>query len=141
MFQKARDVHQEQQALHQLEADRACVAELLQHHGNGKPPDDQKRQEVLQHYAACREERIQNFLEALKHKRDSYFNDLSSDAILAEEGSEKWILWSGDETSCVLFPKRASVEQGRASSDWEQIHFVADLFKNGGQFYPYGAVE
>ncbi|XP_047455766.1 dehydrodolichyl diphosphate synthase complex subunit DHDDS [Mugil cephalus] len=88
-IQKARDLHQEQQALHQLEADRVCVAELLQHHGNGKPADDQKRQEALQHYAACREERIQNFLEALKHKRDSYFDDLSNDAILAEEGSEK----------------------------------------------------
>ncbi|KAF1388254.1 hypothetical protein PFLUV_G00088290 [Perca fluviatilis] len=82
-IQKARDVHREQQALQQLEADRACVAEHLQHHGNGKPADAQRRQEALLHYTTCREERIQDFLEALKHKRDSFFNDLWSDAILA----------------------------------------------------------
>lgn len=78
-FQKARDLHREQQTLMQLESDRACVAELLQHHGNGKPVDAQRRQEALQHYISCREERIQDFLQALKHKRDSYFNDLWRD--------------------------------------------------------------
>lgn len=60
----------------QLESDCACVAELLQNHGNGKPVNAQRRQEALQHYICCREERIQDFLQALKHKRDSYFNDL-----------------------------------------------------------------
>lgn len=81
-FQKARDLHREHQALQQFEADRACVAEHLQHHGNGKPVDAQRRQEAVLHYTACREERIQDFLQALKHKRDSFFNDLSSDAVL-----------------------------------------------------------
>lgn len=83
MFQKARDLHREHQALQQLEADRACVAENLQHHGNGKPVDAQRRQEALMHYTACREERVQDFLEALKHKRDSFFSDLCSEAISA----------------------------------------------------------
>ncbi|XP_044064329.1 dehydrodolichyl diphosphate synthase complex subunit DHDDS isoform X2 [Siniperca chuatsi] len=82
-IQKARDLDREHQALLQLEADRACVAEHLQHHGNGKPADAQRRQEALLHYTTCREERIQDFLEALKHKRDSFFNDLWSEAVLA----------------------------------------------------------
>ncbi|XP_030605875.1 dehydrodolichyl diphosphate synthase complex subunit DHDDS [Archocentrus centrarchus] len=80
-IQKARDLHREHQALQQLEADRVCVAELSQHHGNGKPVDAQRRQEALLHYTACREERVQDFLEALKHKRDSFFNDLCSEAV------------------------------------------------------------
>uniref|UniRef100_A0A3Q3EUY3 Alkyl transferase n=1 Tax=Labrus bergylta TaxID=56723 RepID=A0A3Q3EUY3_9LABR len=82
-IQKARDLHREHQASQQLEADRACVAELLQHHGNGKPADAQRRQEALLHHTACREERIHDFLEALKHKRDSFFNDLTSEAAVA----------------------------------------------------------
>uniref|UniRef100_A0A667ZL65 Alkyl transferase n=1 Tax=Myripristis murdjan TaxID=586833 RepID=A0A667ZL65_9TELE len=80
-IQKARDLHREEQELQQLEADRACVAEVLQHHGNGKPADAQRRQEALLHYTACREERVQDFLEALKHKRDSFFTDLASQAV------------------------------------------------------------
>lgn len=88
-FQKARDLHREHQALLQLEADRACVAESLQHHGNGKPADAQRRQEALLHYTTCREERIQDFLDALKHKRDSFFDDLESEAVVAQEGSEE----------------------------------------------------
>eukprot|EP00064_Thunnus_orientalis_P009047 superscaffoldBa00001122_g9070 len=83
LWQKARDLHREHQALQQLEADRARVEEHLQHHGNGKPVDTQRRQEALLHYTACREERVQEFLDALKHKRDSFFNDLCSSAILA----------------------------------------------------------
>lgn len=83
VLQKARDLHREHQAQQQLEADRACVAEHLQHQGNGKPADAQRRQEALLHYTACREERVQDFLDALKHKRDSFFNDLCSPAILA----------------------------------------------------------
>uniref|UniRef100_A0A3Q4GVJ4 Alkyl transferase n=1 Tax=Neolamprologus brichardi TaxID=32507 RepID=A0A3Q4GVJ4_NEOBR len=82
-IQKARDLHREHQALQQLEADRACVAELLQHHSNGKPADSQRRQEALLHYTACREERVRDFLEALKHKRDSFFSDLCSESLLA----------------------------------------------------------
>lgn len=83
VFQKARDLHREHQASLQLESDRACAAEHLQHHGNGKPADAQRRQEALLHYTACREERVQDFLEALKHKRDSFYNDLSSEGVLA----------------------------------------------------------
>uniref|UniRef100_A0A3Q3JHF9 ditrans,polycis-polyprenyl diphosphate synthase [(2E,6E)-farnesyldiphosphate specific] n=1 Tax=Monopterus albus TaxID=43700 RepID=A0A3Q3JHF9_MONAL len=82
-IQKARDLHQEHEALQQLEADHACVAEHLQHHGNGKPADAQRRQEALLHYTACREERVHDFLEALKHKRDSFINDLCSEDVLA----------------------------------------------------------
>ncbi|XP_068592464.1 dehydrodolichyl diphosphate synthase complex subunit DHDDS isoform X2 [Cebidichthys violaceus] len=82
-IQKARELHREHQALQQLEADRACVAEHLQHRGNGKPADAQRRQEALLHYTTRREERIQDFLEALKHKRDSFINDLWSDAVSA----------------------------------------------------------
>ena len=82
VFQKARELHREHQALEQLEADRACVAEHLQCHGNGKPVDAHRRQEALQHYISCREERVQDFIQALKQKRDSYFNDLWSGEVL-----------------------------------------------------------
>ncbi|XP_067367541.1 dehydrodolichyl diphosphate synthase complex subunit DHDDS isoform X2 [Channa argus] len=81
-IQKARDLYREHQALQQLEADRSCVAEHLQHHGNGKPVDAQRRQEALLHYTACREERVQEFVQLLKHKRDSFFTDLCSKAVL-----------------------------------------------------------
>ncbi|XP_068180636.1 dehydrodolichyl diphosphate synthase complex subunit DHDDS [Antennarius striatus] len=80
-IQSARDLHREHQVLQQLESDRACIAEYLQHQGNGKPVDAQRSQEALQHYTACREERIQDFLQALKQKRDSYFNDLWRETI------------------------------------------------------------
>uniref|UniRef100_A0A3P8YKE1 Alkyl transferase n=1 Tax=Esox lucius TaxID=8010 RepID=A0A3P8YKE1_ESOLU len=76
-LQKARDQHQEDQAIQQLEADRACVAELIQHCGNGNPLDAQRRQEALLQYTASREERVQDFLCALQHKRDSFFTDLT----------------------------------------------------------------
>uniref|UniRef100_A0A3P9NJ26 Alkyl transferase n=1 Tax=Poecilia reticulata TaxID=8081 RepID=A0A3P9NJ26_POERE len=65
-IQKARELHREEQALQQLEADCACIAEHLQHQGNGKPADAQRRQEALQHYTVAREERVQDFLQALK---------------------------------------------------------------------------
>ncbi|XP_061574469.1 dehydrodolichyl diphosphate synthase complex subunit DHDDS [Cololabis saira] len=81
-IQKARDLHREEQALQQLEADRACVAEHLQHQGNGKPVDAQRRQEALQLYATSREARVGHFLQALKDKRNSFFSDLSSEAVL-----------------------------------------------------------
>ncbi|XP_064856195.1 dehydrodolichyl diphosphate synthase complex subunit DHDDS-like isoform X1 [Oncorhynchus nerka] len=82
-LQKARDQHREEQALQQHEADRACLADLLQHHGNGKPLDAQRRQEALLNYTASREERVQDFLGALQHKRDSFLTDLTSQAALA----------------------------------------------------------
>ncbi|KAM6910071.1 dehydrodolichyl diphosphate synthase complex subunit DHDDS [Xenentodon cancila] len=81
-IQKARDLHREEQALQQLEADRACVAEHLQHQGNGKPVDVQRRQEALQIYATSREARVRHFLQVLKHKRNSFFFDLCSEAVL-----------------------------------------------------------
>ncbi|KAG9337153.1 hypothetical protein JZ751_029744 [Albula glossodonta] len=86
-LQKAKDLHKEQQALQQLEADRRCVAELLMHHGsgsgNGKPTDAQSRQEHLLSYVAEREERVQGFLGALQHRRDRYFTDLAALTALA----------------------------------------------------------
>uniref|UniRef100_A0A8C1XLR5 ditrans,polycis-polyprenyl diphosphate synthase [(2E,6E)-farnesyldiphosphate specific] n=1 Tax=Cyprinus carpio TaxID=7962 RepID=A0A8C1XLR5_CYPCA len=82
-LQKARDLHREGQALQQMEADRSCVAELLQNRGNGKPVDAQSRQRELLNYTASREERVRCFLNALQHKRDTVFSDLSSQAVLA----------------------------------------------------------
>ncbi|KAM6967364.1 dehydrodolichyl diphosphate synthase complex subunit DHDDS [Aplochiton taeniatus] len=81
-IQKARELHQEEQVLQQLEADRACVAELLQHHGNGKPAYAQMRQEAILNYTTSREERVQDFLGALQHKRDTFLDDLSSQTVL-----------------------------------------------------------
>ncbi|KAJ7985313.1 hypothetical protein DPEC_G00350780 [Dallia pectoralis] len=81
-LQKARDQHREDQTAQQLEADRACVVDLLQHSGNGKPLDAQRRQEALHHYTASREQRVQDFICALQHKRDSFFTDLNSQAPL-----------------------------------------------------------
>ncbi|KAL2084766.1 hypothetical protein ACEWY4_020284 [Coilia grayii] len=83
-LQKAREHHRESQAVLQLEADRSCVAELLQqHHGNGTPTDAQSRQEALRSYTASREERVHHFLGALQHKRDTFFSDLCSPAVVA----------------------------------------------------------
>ncbi|XP_072317307.1 dehydrodolichyl diphosphate synthase complex subunit DHDDS [Eucyclogobius newberryi] len=78
-IQKVRDLYQEQQEFQQLEADRTCVTEL--HQGNGKPSDNKRQQEALQQYTACREERVRDFLLELKHKRDLFFSDLSSQAV------------------------------------------------------------
>lgn len=83
VLQKAREQHRESQALQQLEADRSCVTELLQHHGNGTPVDAQSRQEALRGYTASREERVRHFLGALQHKRDTFFTDLCSPAVVA----------------------------------------------------------
>ncbi|KAJ8289553.1 hypothetical protein GJAV_G00002620 [Gymnothorax javanicus] len=79
-LQKAQDLHREKQALQQLEADRRCVAEQLMNSGNGRgnEMDAQSRRKHLLMYVAEREERVQSFLEALQHRRDSYFTDLSS---------------------------------------------------------------
>ncbi|XP_048009561.1 dehydrodolichyl diphosphate synthase complex subunit DHDDS isoform X1 [Chanodichthys erythropterus] len=82
-LQKAQELHREGQALQQMEADRTCVAELLQHRGNGKPMDAQSRQKALLNYTASREERVRCFLNALQHKRDTFFNDLCSQAVVA----------------------------------------------------------
>ncbi|XP_068615541.1 dehydrodolichyl diphosphate synthase complex subunit DHDDS [Brachionichthys hirsutus] len=82
-IQSARDLHQEHQVSQQLESDRACVAEHLRHYGNGKPVDAQRSQEALLHYTTCRENRIQDFLQALKQKRETYFNDLWGEAMLS----------------------------------------------------------
>lgn len=83
VLQKAQELHREGQALQQMEADRTCVAELLQHRGNGKPMDAQSRQKALLNYTASREERVRCFLNALQHKRDTFFNDLCSQAVVA----------------------------------------------------------
>lgn len=78
-IQKARDLCQEHQALQQLEADRACVAD--QHQGNGRPADSKNGHEALVRVTACREERAHHFIQALKLKRDSFFSDLCSEAV------------------------------------------------------------
>ncbi|XP_056099268.1 dehydrodolichyl diphosphate synthase complex subunit DHDDS [Rhinichthys klamathensis goyatoka] len=82
-LQKAQELHRESQALQQMEADRTCVTEILQHRGNGKPMDGQSRQTALLNYTASREERVRCFLNALQHKRDAFFNDLSSQTVVA----------------------------------------------------------
>ncbi|XP_056332024.1 dehydrodolichyl diphosphate synthase complex subunit DHDDS [Danio aesculapii] len=82
-LQKARELHREEQVLQQMESDRTCVAEILQHRGNGKPMDGQSRQNALLNYSSSREERVRGFLNVLQHKRDAFFNDLSSQAVVA----------------------------------------------------------
>uniref|UniRef100_A0A3P9H497 Alkyl transferase n=1 Tax=Oryzias latipes TaxID=8090 RepID=A0A3P9H497_ORYLA len=82
-IQKARELHREEQALQQLEADRACVADLLQHQGNGKPADAKRRQEALHLCTVSREARVQDFLQALKQKRNHFFSDLYGETISA----------------------------------------------------------
>ena len=97
VLQKARELHLEEQSLWQLEADRACVSQLLVHHGKdgplevvflvhhgkGGPLDAQRRQEAVRSYTASREERVESFLGALQLKRDLFFTSLST---LAAQG-------------------------------------------------------
>lgn len=82
-IQKARELHREEQVLQQMESDRTCVAEILQHRGNGKPMDGQSQQNALLNYSSSREERVRGFLNTLQHKRDAFFDDLSSQAVVA----------------------------------------------------------
>ncbi|XP_073728667.1 dehydrodolichyl diphosphate synthase complex subunit DHDDS [Misgurnus anguillicaudatus] len=82
-LQKAQELHREDQVLQQMEADRTCVAELLQQRGNGKPMDAQSQQTALINYTARREERVRCFLDALQHKRDTFLDDLSSQTVVA----------------------------------------------------------
>ena len=82
-MQKARELHQDEQRRQQLEADHACVAELLHHHGNGKPADGPRRQEAVAEYGLRREARVKDFLEALRNKRDSFLTQLASQATVA----------------------------------------------------------
>ncbi|XP_030637808.1 dehydrodolichyl diphosphate synthase complex subunit DHDDS [Chanos chanos] len=80
-LQKARELHKEEQAQQQLESDRVCVAQLVQHGGNGKPMDAHNRQKALNNYTTSREERVHNFLAALQSKRDNFFHKLSQTAL------------------------------------------------------------
>lgn len=83
-LQKVQETHQERLALEQLEADRNHVMELLQRHqGNGSPPEAHDTQEMVRRYASEREDRVGQFLGALQHKRDTYFLDLCSPAVVA----------------------------------------------------------
>ncbi|XP_062841681.1 dehydrodolichyl diphosphate synthase complex subunit DHDDS isoform X1 [Trichomycterus rosablanca] len=81
-IQKARELHMDAEAVQQLEADRACV-EQLQQGGNGKLMDARSRQAALLNYTSQREERVNRFLSALQHKRDSYFHRLCSPTAVA----------------------------------------------------------
>ncbi|CAL8249710.1 unnamed protein product [Boreogadus saida] len=80
---KARELHQDEQHRQQLEADHACVAQLLRHHGNGKPADGARRREAVAEYGLRREARVKDFLEALRNKRDSFLTRLASQATVA----------------------------------------------------------
>ncbi|XP_018582388.1 dehydrodolichyl diphosphate synthase complex subunit DHDDS [Scleropages formosus] len=82
-LQRAQEQHWEEQALQQLEADRSCVAELMRQHGSGTVADTQDRRKLLLSYTLKREERVQGFLSALQNKRDSFFHNLTSQAVLA----------------------------------------------------------
>ncbi|KAA0702635.1 Dehydrodolichyl diphosphate synthase complex subunit DHDDS [Triplophysa tibetana] len=82
-LQKAQELHRKEEERQQMDADRTCVAELMQHRGNGKPLDVQSQQTALLNYTARREERVQCFLDALQHKRDTFFSDLSSQTVVA----------------------------------------------------------
>lgn len=73
----------ENEAAQQLESDCACVAELLQQGGNGKPVDARSRHAALLSYTASREERVSRFLGALQNKRDTYFEYMSSPTAVA----------------------------------------------------------
>lgn len=134
LLQKARDLHREHQALQQQEADREVVAELLQHHGNGKPVDAQRRQEALQHYATCREERVQDFLRALKHKRDSYFSGLWSETVSAWESTE-------EQTPC-LSGGDCSLSKKAPMEEWRVGHLlgtvIALLIRGDAHITPMG---
>lgn len=77
-IQKARELHRDAEAMQQLEADRSCVAKLLQQRGNSKMEDSRSQQAALQSYIASREERVGHFLTALQHKRDAFFEQQSA---------------------------------------------------------------
>ncbi|XP_051775059.1 dehydrodolichyl diphosphate synthase complex subunit DHDDS isoform X2 [Erpetoichthys calabaricus] len=80
-LQRAREVHREEQVLEQLEADRSCVADLLQQDGTGNLLDSQSKKDLLQKYTAEREKRIHCFLNILQEKRNNFFVELNKNSL------------------------------------------------------------
>ncbi|TRY58566.1 hypothetical protein DNTS_000406 [Danionella cerebrum] len=124
-LQKARELHQEEQKLQQLESDSTCLSEILQRGGNGKPMEAQSRQNALLHYTSSREQRVQRFLNALQHKRDSFFDRLSSqtnDGEKAAKGKEEPTRRSARLSAKAAKGKKASnpAENGDAKADQAQ---------------------
>ncbi|XP_066494685.1 dehydrodolichyl diphosphate synthase complex subunit DHDDS-like isoform X1 [Tiliqua scincoides] len=76
-LQKARDVYLAERKWQQLENDKAQVTEKLKQEGSPLR-DPQARQLLLQDCRAKREERIQDFLQALERKRGDFLEKLVS---------------------------------------------------------------
>ncbi|XP_066494523.1 dehydrodolichyl diphosphate synthase complex subunit DHDDS isoform X3 [Tiliqua scincoides] len=76
-LQKARDMYMEERKWQQLENDKAQVTEKLKQEGSS-PRDPQAWQMLLQDCRAKREERIQDFLQALERKRADFLEKLVS---------------------------------------------------------------
>lgn len=74
-LQKARDMYMEERNLQQMEEDKAQVTEKLKQEGSSLK-DPQTWQRLLQECRAQREERIQDFLQALEHKRMDFLEKL-----------------------------------------------------------------
>ncbi|XP_066494687.1 dehydrodolichyl diphosphate synthase complex subunit DHDDS-like isoform X2 [Tiliqua scincoides] len=77
LWQKARDVYLAERKWQQLENDKAQVTEKLKQEGSPLR-DPQARQLLLQDCRAKREERIQDFLQALERKRGDFLEKLVS---------------------------------------------------------------
>ncbi|XP_066494522.1 dehydrodolichyl diphosphate synthase complex subunit DHDDS isoform X2 [Tiliqua scincoides] len=77
LWQKARDMYMEERKWQQLENDKAQVTEKLKQEGSS-PRDPQAWQMLLQDCRAKREERIQDFLQALERKRADFLEKLVS---------------------------------------------------------------
>ncbi|KAJ1176210.1 hypothetical protein NDU88_001493 [Pleurodeles waltl] len=76
-LEKARDLHLEETTRQQLIADQAVVAEKLQQAATTMPhADPQLRKMLLLQLQTEREERVQNFLQALEEKRCDFFSGL-----------------------------------------------------------------
>ncbi|XP_010001976.1 PREDICTED: dehydrodolichyl diphosphate synthase isoform X2 [Chaetura pelagica] len=75
-LQKARDSYLEERRQQEMERDQAYVTMKLQQEGFVSHGDSRRRQTLLQKCTAMREERIQGFLQALKHKRADFLERL-----------------------------------------------------------------
>ncbi|XP_067863026.1 dehydrodolichyl diphosphate synthase complex subunit DHDDS isoform X1 [Heptranchias perlo] len=75
-LQKAKGLQEAECRQQQVEADRACVVELVQLGTTGETGDAECKQELIQKYSREREERVSNFLRELENKRRKFFTDL-----------------------------------------------------------------
>ncbi|XP_030075123.1 dehydrodolichyl diphosphate synthase complex subunit DHDDS [Microcaecilia unicolor] len=76
-LQKARNLHLDERRRQQLEKDQACALEKLQKQEGGMKVkvDPVLRRKLLLECVALREERTQNFLQALDKKRKDFFQE------------------------------------------------------------------